>query len=90
MNKNKWIILKFYISFVILNYSKQTSVLVPNGNPFDYWFDQQIPTETDIIIDYAKKIGETIDNINILHNKLKKYDLYNICCTIPGLSLLWT
>ena len=39
------------------------------------------------IIDYARKIGETIDNINILHNKLKKYDLHNISCTIPGFSL---
>jgi hypothetical protein len=35
----------------ILNYSRQTSVLVPNGNPFDYWFDQQVPTETDTVVD---------------------------------------
>ena len=39
------------------------------------------------IIDYAKKIGETIDNINILHNKLEQYNFHNIRCTIPDFSL---
>jgi GNAT superfamily N-acetyltransferase len=39
------------------------------------------------IIDYSIKIGETIDNINMLRNKLEKYELHNIKCTIPDFSL---
>jgi GNAT superfamily N-acetyltransferase len=39
------------------------------------------------IIDYASKIDETIDNINILQNKLEKYNLQNIRCIIPDFSL---
>ena len=39
------------------------------------------------IINYSRQIGETIDNINILYNKLEKYNLNNIRCTIPDFSL---
>jgi glucosamine-phosphate N-acetyltransferase len=39
------------------------------------------------IINYSHKIGENIDNINILYNKLEKYNLNNIRCTIPDFSL---
>lgn len=39
------------------------------------------------IIDYAKKIDETIDNIKILHNKLEQCNFHNIRCTIPYFSL---
>jgi RimJ/RimL family protein N-acetyltransferase len=39
------------------------------------------------IINYSKKIGETIDNINILYNKLEQYNMHNIRCKIPDFSL---
>lgn len=39
------------------------------------------------IIDHARKVGDTIDNINILCNKLEKYELTNIKCMIPDFSL---
>lgn len=25
----------------------ESEILIPNGNPFDFWFDQQVPTEAD-------------------------------------------
>lgn len=39
----------------ILNQTYKTSCLIPNGNPFDYWFDQKIPTDEDTIIDCTMK-----------------------------------
>lgn len=29
----------------------ESTTLIPNGNPFDFWFDQDIPTENDIVVE---------------------------------------
>jgi glucosamine-phosphate N-acetyltransferase len=39
------------------------------------------------IIEYSKNINENINNINLLSDKLIKYDMQNIKCNIPDFSL---
>jgi hypothetical protein len=47
----------------ILGHTRQTSKLIPNGNPFDYWFDQDIPQADDIIVDCTvPRRSEIIDH----------------------------
>jgi hypothetical protein len=29
----------------------ESDVLIPNGNPFDFWFDQQIPSSDDVVVE---------------------------------------
>lgn len=52
----------------------ESTKLTPNGNPFDFWFDQNIPTENDTVVDC--KNGPRPDLID--HAKHYFDDPYNL------------